>query len=195
MQDCTKPIHSSLRAPARVALCLPTPRFPACGALSCPSPRAGRAGRGAMGAAQRPLHCSHGCSRTRAPRSAPRPFCTLPHLRHDTPRHEALDGLAGRAPAKSTMHNTATAPQLTPLHIPSANPRSAPRPFSRPYAPSQPPSSPPPDSPHLPPNFADGLAGRGPRALRHAQHCEGSTAPRGARAGRRGGACGERRRG
>ena len=36
MQDCTKPIHSSLRAPARVALCLPTPRFPACGALSCP---------------------------------------------------------------------------------------------------------------------------------------------------------------
>ena len=54
--------------------------------------------------------------------SAPSPLCTLPHRPARYAPARPSTASPGGAPAKSTMHSTATAPQLPPLHIPSAKP-------------------------------------------------------------------------
>ena len=112
MQDCTKPIHSSLRAPARVALCLPTPRFPACGALSCPSPRMGREERCHGRSPAAALLFSWLLTHEGPPLGAasilhpPSPSGTIrPGTRPST-------ASPGGARAHCAMHSTARAPQL-----------------------------------------------------------------------------------
>ena len=109
MPELHPPQHTHARGHAPVSLCLPTPRFPACGTFSSPLARAGMDWRrGAMRAALRPPHSSHGCSRTGVRRRLPSaPSLTVPH---EEPRG------GPRRPRQAGPPRRAQCTALRPLH-------------------------------------------------------------------------------